>query len=81
MPEMANAVICPATGKSIKHQELITLLKYKIRSMRPTAKKIGRLAQDLTCGIKGTNTIIFIFRSDVPVRREVIYGSFVVDME
>jgi hypothetical protein len=28
-PEMANAVICPETGKSLKHQELITKLKYK----------------------------------------------------
>jgi hypothetical protein len=30
LPEMANAVICPETGKSLKHQELITKLKYKI---------------------------------------------------
>jgi hypothetical protein len=28
-PEMANAVICPETGKSLKHQELITKPKYK----------------------------------------------------
>jgi hypothetical protein len=28
--EMANAVICPETGKSLKHQELITKLRYKI---------------------------------------------------
>jgi hypothetical protein len=25
MPEMANAVICPETGKSLKHQELIKI--------------------------------------------------------
>jgi hypothetical protein len=31
MPEMANAVICPETGKSLKHQELITKLRYKIK--------------------------------------------------
>jgi hypothetical protein len=30
LPEMANAVICPETGKSLKHQELITKLRYKI---------------------------------------------------
>jgi hypothetical protein len=29
-PEMANAVICPETGKYIKHQELITKLRYKL---------------------------------------------------
>jgi hypothetical protein len=33
MPEMANAVICPETGKSLKHQELITKLRYKIKWM------------------------------------------------
>jgi DNA topoisomerase IB len=33
MPEMANAVICPDTGKSLKHQELITILRYKIKLM------------------------------------------------
>jgi hypothetical protein len=37
MPEMANAVICPDTGKSLKHQELITKLRYKIKWMRSTA--------------------------------------------
>jgi hypothetical protein len=31
LPEMVNAVICPETGKSLKHQELITKLKYKIQ--------------------------------------------------
>jgi hypothetical protein len=33
MPEMANAVICPETGKSLKHNELITKLKYRIKWM------------------------------------------------
>jgi hypothetical protein len=37
LPEMANAVICPETGKSLKHQELITKLRYKIKRMRSTA--------------------------------------------
>jgi hypothetical protein len=31
MTERANAVICPETGKSLKHQELITKLRYKIK--------------------------------------------------
>jgi hypothetical protein len=33
MPETENAVICPETGKSLKHQELITKLRYKIKWM------------------------------------------------
>jgi ribosomal protein L34E len=43
LTEMANAVICPETGKSLKHQELITKLRYKIKWMRSTANKINRL--------------------------------------
>jgi hypothetical protein len=41
IPEMATAVIYPDTGKSLKHQELITLLRYKIRWMRSTTNEIG----------------------------------------
>jgi hypothetical protein len=57
-PEMANAVICPETGRSLKHQELITKLKYKNKWMRSTANKINRLYN--------TNTIRFIQRSAIP---------------
>jgi hypothetical protein len=70
---MANAVICPETGKSLKHQELITKLRYKIKWMRSTANKINRLYN--------TNTIRFIRRSDIPKGRKVTYGSFVVDIK
>jgi hypothetical protein len=65
MPEMANVVICPDTGKSLKYQELITLLRYKIRLMRSTANEIVRLAQGSKDGIKGTNTIRFMHKSGV----------------
>jgi hypothetical protein len=73
LPEMANAVICPETGKSIKHQELITKLRYKIKWMRSTANEINRLYN--------TNTIQFIRRSDIPKGQKVTYGSFVVDIK
>jgi hypothetical protein len=43
LPEMANALIFPETGKSLKHQELITKLRYKIKWMRSTANEINRL--------------------------------------
>jgi hypothetical protein len=43
LPEIANAVIFPETGKSLKHQELITKLRYKIKLMRSTASEINRL--------------------------------------
>jgi hypothetical protein len=73
LPEMANAVICPETGKSLKHQELITELRYKIKWMRSTANEINRLYN--------TKTIRFIRRSDIPKGRKVTYGSFVVDIK
>jgi hypothetical protein len=73
LPEMANAVICPETGKSLKHQELITKSRYKIKWMRSTANEINRLYN--------TNTIRFIRRSNIPKGRKVTYGSFVVDIK
>jgi hypothetical protein len=73
LPEMANAVICPETGKSLKHQELITKLRCKIKWMRFTANEINSLYN--------TNTIRFIRRSNIPKGRKVTYGSFVVDIK
>jgi hypothetical protein len=43
MPEMANAVICPETDKSLKYQELITQLRYKIKWIPSTGNEINRL--------------------------------------
>jgi hypothetical protein len=73
MPEMANAVIFPDTGKSLKHNELITKLRYRIKWMRSTSNEIDRLYN--------TNTIRFIQRSNIPKGRKVTYGSFVVDIK
>jgi hypothetical protein len=70
---MANAVICPETGKSLKHQDFIKKLRYKIKRMRSTANEINRLYN--------THTIRFIRRSDIPKGRKVTYGSFVVDIK
>jgi hypothetical protein len=70
---MANAVICPKTGKSLKHEELITKLRYKIKWMRSAANEINRLYN--------TNTIRFIRRSNIPKGPKVTYGSFVVDIK
>jgi hypothetical protein len=72
-PEMENAVICPETGKSLNHQELITKLGYKFKWMRSTANEINILFN--------TDIIRFIRRSDIPKGRKVTYGSFVVDIK
>jgi hypothetical protein len=73
MPEMDNAVICPDPGKSLKHQELITLIRKKIKWMRSTANKIRRLYR--------TSTIRFIRKSSMPPGHKATYGSFVVDIK
>jgi hypothetical protein len=73
MPEMVNAVICPDAGKSLKHQELITMLRYKIKWMRSTANEIHRLYK--------TNTIRFIRKYDIPKGCKATYDSFVVDIK
>jgi hypothetical protein len=73
LPEMANAVICPETGKSLKHQELITKLRYKIKWMRSIANEINRLYN--------TNTSRVIRISNIQKGRRVTYGSFVVDIK
>jgi hypothetical protein len=73
MPEMANAVICPDTGNSLNHWELITQLRYNIKSMRSTANEINRLYN--------ANTIRFIRRSNIPKGGKVTYGSFIVDIK
>jgi hypothetical protein len=73
MSEMANAVICPDTGKSLKHNKLITKVRYRIKWMRSTANKKNRLYN--------TKTIRFIQRSNIPKGRKLTYGSFVVDIK
>jgi hypothetical protein len=73
MPEMANVVICPETGKSLKHQELIKKLRYKIKWMRSTANEISRLYN--------TNTIRFKRRLNILKGLKVTYVSFVVDIK
>jgi hypothetical protein len=73
MPEMANAIICPESGKCLKHQEFITMLRYKINWMQSTANESRRRYN--------TNTIRFIRKSSMPPGRKATYGSFVVDIK
>jgi hypothetical protein len=73
MPEVANAVLCPESGKSLMYQEIVTMLQYKIKWMGSTANEIHRLYK--------TNTIIFIRKASMPPGRKATYGSFVVDIK
>jgi hypothetical protein len=73
LPEMVNAVNCPEIGRSLKHQEIITKMRYKIKWMQSKANEINRLYN--------TSTIIFIQRSNIPKGSKVTHGSSVVDIK
>jgi hypothetical protein len=78
-PSHAYNVIDPDSGK---------LLNYRQLRQHPTlgpdwdissANEFGRLAQGIGGRVKGTNTIFFIPKHQVPVdrRKDVSYGKFV----
>jgi hypothetical protein len=73
MHEIANALICTDTDKSINHHKLITVLWYKIKWMRSTENEIHRRYK--------RNTFRFIRKSDIPPGRKATYGLFVVDFK
>ena len=73
------AVMYADTGKMMNYRHLMQNKKYKVVWSRASANKFGRLAQGVGGRLKGTNTIIFIRKEDVPHyrRRDVTYGQFV----
>jgi hypothetical protein len=63
-------------------QTMDTLLAGPDSSIWTTSlcNEFGRLAQGYSNTIKGTNTITFIQRSDVPTDKKVTYGNFICDL-
>jgi hypothetical protein len=78
---MAAAVVDPTTGRTMEYKELITNPTTKSDWLISSANEFGRLAQGVGGRIKGTNTIFFIHKHEVPEerRRDVTYGRFVCD--
>jgi hypothetical protein len=64
-----------------KKETIDTLLSGKDSATWTTslANEFGRLAQGYGTGIKGTDTIDFIQRTDVPSNKKVTYGNFICD--
>jgi hypothetical protein len=75
----AMAVIDATTGKMMNYRQLMRSPSHKEVWSRSSANEFGRLAQGVGGRIKGTNTITFIRKSDVPHdrRKDVSYGQFV----
>ena len=67
------------TGNSLEYRDLIKNEKTRTTWNTSFANELGRLANGLKNRIKGTNTIKFIPKANVPSGKTVTYGRIVVD--
>ena len=74
-----NAIIDPKTGASLEYRHLIKDDTTKVIWNKSFSNELGRLANGVGNRVKGTNTIKFIPKSEVPKGRKVTYGRIVVD--
>ena len=67
------------TGKLLNYRQLRRDPKYSKEWNKSSANEFRRLSNGVGGRVKGTNTIKFIKRSDVPAgrRKDVTYGQFV----
>ena len=72
-------VMDASTGKMLNYRQLRRDPKYKIQWDKSAANEFGRLADGVGNRVKGTKTIEFIRKCDVPQSRmkDATYGSFV----
>eukprot|EP00804_Cyclotella_cryptica_P006175 CCRYP_015258-RB/>CCRYP_015258-RB protein AED:0.28 eAED:0.28 QI:0/0/0/1/1/1/3/0/731 len=75
------AVLNDATGKLMEYRHRIANPKYRDTWTSSYGKELGRLAQGLPGTVVGTNTIVFISKSDIPSDRwrDVMYGRIVAN--
>ena len=75
----AGSVIDDETGKALEYRDLIKNEKYRDNWSASLANELERLAQVIR-DIKGTNTIYFTLKSDIPQERikNITYGRIVV---
>ena len=74
----ALSVLDEATGKSLEYRHLIKIPESKELWIKSFANELGRLAQGVVDREKGTDTIKFIKKSQVPKHKTVTYGRIVV---
>ncbi len=75
----ALAIMGAETGKVLKYRQLMQSQKHKETWSKSSANEFGRLANGVGGCVKGTNTIKFVHRRNVPSKRmkDVTYGKFV----
>jgi len=81
--EYANEVFDEESGQLLKYRKLITHPKYQEVWLHSSANEFGRLAQGVGGRIKGTDTIFFIYKTQVPPDRwkDVTYAKFVCELK
>ncbi len=81
--EFANEAFDEESGKLLKYRKLITHPKHCEVWMHSSTNKFGRLAQGVGGRIKGTDTIFFICKHQVPEDRwkDVTYTKFVCELK
>ena len=72
-------MVCPTTGKILEYRDLTKVPELRETWIKSLANEMGRLAQGIR-DIKGTNTIYFIDKSEMPKDRlqQVTYARIVV---
>jgi hypothetical protein len=76
--EAAHSVLDQDTGKLLEYRQLLKDPKFKQIWTRSAADEFGRLAQGIGGRIKGTDTIRFIHKREIPTDRlkDVTYSNF-----
>ena len=74
----AMSIMDAGTGNVLKYRQLLQRQKHKETWIKSSANEFGRLANGVGGRIKGTNTIKFIHKRDVPSMqmKDVMYGQF-----
>jgi hypothetical protein len=75
----ALGVMDKTTGKLFKYRLLLRHPDYQANWSKSSANEFGRLANGVGGSVKGTNTIRFIRKQDIPQDRlkDITYGQFV----
>ena len=78
---MLNAVLNKDTGELMEYRHLTGNPKYREIWGQAYGNELDRLAQGVEGRVKGTNTIFFISKEDLPASRwkDVTYGHIVVN--
>ena len=78
---MINAVLNEETGELMEYCHITKSPKYRSLYKSSYSKELGQLAQGIPDVVKGTNTIFFSDKADVPAERwkDITYGRIVVN--